>query len=286
MAWGYFKKIVIADQLAVYVDTIYGNVRNYSGFSLVMATLFFSIQIYCDFSGYTDIAIGTAKLMDINLMENFKSPYLSSSLKEFWERWHISLSTWFRDYLYIPLGGNRFGPWRRNFNTIITFLMSGLWHGADCSYLVWGGIHGFSLVAEKHLYKKRKPANDRSVFCKVKIAFIFLFCCFAWIFFRAETIWDACYIIKNIAVGIVSPLAYVKNGFRALGLVNISEIIKIVSLIFVLFIFDFISMRKNIFTESAKLPLICRWGLYILLGLTIVLLSRKGMATEFVYFQF
>lgn len=284
MAWGYFKKIVIADRLAVYVDTIYGNVSRYSGFSLAIATLFFSIQIYCDFSGYTDIAIGTAKLMDIDLMENFKSPYLSANFKEFWSRWHISLSTWFRDYLYIPLGGNRFGPWRRDLNTIVTFLMSGLWHGADFSYLAWGGLHGIAQVLEKRL--DRKPIIDNNIFRGIRILFVFLFCCFAWIFFRAETMRDAWYIIKNIAIGIFSPIAYIKNGFRELGLVSIAEIIRIACLLFVLLIFDFVSLKKNIFIESAKLPLILRWFLYILLGLTIILLSRKGMATEFVYFQF
>lgn len=286
MAWGYFKKIVVADRLAIYVDAIYGNVVNYSGFSLIIATLFFTVQIYCDFSGYTDIAIGTAKLMDIDLMENFKSPYLATSFKDFWRRWHISLSSWFRDYLYIPLGGNKFGPLRRDFNTIITFLMSGLWHGADSTYLVWGGLHGIAQVAEKHFCGKRKHMNGWKVFRGIKITFVFLFCCFAWIFFRAETIGDACYIIKNITAGIDSPIAYIKDGLLALGLVDSSEIVRISCLLFVLFIFDLISLKINIFVEIASIPLVLRWFLYILLGLAIILLSQKGMATEFVYFQF
>lgn len=138
MAWGYFKKIVVADTLANYVDAVYGDVTSYTGFTLIIATVFFSIQIYCDFSGYSDIARGTANLFDIELMENFKSPYLSTSIKEFWKRWHISLTTWFRNYVYIPLGGNRVSTIRRDANNMIVFLASGLWHGADYTYILWG----------------------------------------------------------------------------------------------------------------------------------------------------
>lgn len=136
MIWGYFKKLVIADTLSQYVSVVYDNPRQYQGFSLVIATLFFAFQIYCDFSGYSDIAIGTAKLLGIDLTTNFKSPYFSQSVKEFWSRWHISLSTWFRDYVYIPLGGNRVGKIRHSLNLIITFLVSGLWHGANWTYVV------------------------------------------------------------------------------------------------------------------------------------------------------
>lgn len=137
MAWGFFKKIVIADTLSKYVSAVFDSPRQFRGFSLVLATLFFSIQIYCDFSGYSDIAVGTAKLFGIDLMTNFKSPYFSCSIKEFWSRWHISLSTWFRDYVYIPLGGNRV---RHKLNLLITFLVSGLWHGANWTFVIWGGV--------------------------------------------------------------------------------------------------------------------------------------------------
>lgn len=139
MAWGFFKKLVIADVLSKYVQMVYSSPYDYVGFALVLASLFFTIQIYCDFSGYSDIAIGTAKLLGINLMTNFKNPYLSASVKEFWSRWHISLSTWFRDYVYIPLGGNRVGKLRHNVNLLVTFLISGLWHGANWTFVVWGG---------------------------------------------------------------------------------------------------------------------------------------------------
>lgn len=142
MAWGYFKKLAIADVISVYVDRAYANINTCTGLDLLIAVFFFTIQIYCDFSGYSDIAIGTAKLMGINLMTNFKSPYFSISIKEFWSRWHISLSTWFRDYVYIPLGRNRVSKGRGYLNLMVTFLVSGLWHGADYTYIVWGGIHG------------------------------------------------------------------------------------------------------------------------------------------------
>lgn len=142
IVWGLFKKMVVADELAVYVDTVYGNVTAYTGFTLVIATIMFAIQIYCDFSGYSDIAIGSAKLFGVELMKNFKSPYLASSMHAFWKRWHISLSQWLRDYIYIPLGGSHKGKVKKNLNLLIVFLISGLWHGADSTYIVWGGKRG------------------------------------------------------------------------------------------------------------------------------------------------
>ena len=139
MAWGFFKKLVVADNAAIIVDKVYGSLDKCTGFDLLAAIFLFTMQIYCDFSGYSDIAIGSARLLGIKLMTNFKSPYFSSSLKEFWGRWHISLSTWFRDYLYIPLGGNRCSKFRHNLNLMLTFLVSGLWHGANWTFVFWGG---------------------------------------------------------------------------------------------------------------------------------------------------
>lgn len=151
MLWGFFKKVAVADVAATYVNTAYDTLHSCTGFDLCAAILFFSMQIYCDFSGYSDIAIGTARLFGINLMTNFKSPYFSTSIKEFWSRWHISLSTWFRDYVYIPLGGSRCSKLRNSFNLLVTFLASGLWHGANWTFVVWGGIHGGAQVVEKAL---------------------------------------------------------------------------------------------------------------------------------------
>ena len=154
MLWGFFKKILIADVAAAYVDQVYTDVTGYQGFDLLVVIFLFTIQIYCDFSGYSDIAQGTAKLFGIRLMQNFHSPYLSSSIQEFWRRWHISLSQWFRDYVYIPLGGSRCSTLRKYRNVMITFLLSGLWHGADWSFVLWGGLHGLLQILEQVF---RKP---------------------------------------------------------------------------------------------------------------------------------
>jgi D-alanyl-lipoteichoic acid acyltransferase DltB (MBOAT superfamily) len=148
ITWGFFKKLIIADNMALFVDTVYNNVTVCSGFALILATMFFAFQIYCDFSGYSDIAIGVAKLFDVKLMINFKNPYFSASMREFWSRWHISLSTWFRDYVYIPLGGGRVSPARKKFNLIVTFLASGLWHGANWTFVLWGALHGVFQIME------------------------------------------------------------------------------------------------------------------------------------------
>ena len=153
MAWGYFKKMAIADVVARYVDIAYTSLPLRTGFDFAVAIFFFTIQIYCDFSGYSDIAVGCAKLFGIDLMTNFKSPYFSFSIKEFWSRWHISLSTWFRDYVYIPLGGSRCSKLRADLNLLITFLVSGLWHGANWTFVLWGGINGGAQILEKTILK-------------------------------------------------------------------------------------------------------------------------------------
>jgi len=154
MAWGFFKKIVIADNLAIMVNNVYNNPTQYTGVSLILATVFFAFQIYCDFSAYSDIAIGSAQVMGFTLMQNFNRPYFSKTIGEFWNRWHISLFTWFRDYLYIPLGGNRVVKWRWYYNLFITFLVSGFWHGANWTFIVWGALHGFYLVFANITAKK------------------------------------------------------------------------------------------------------------------------------------
>src|ERR1043165_6740014 len=151
--WGLFKKIVIADRLSIYVDAVYNNATHHSGITCIVATIFFAFQIYCDFSGYSGIALGAAKVLGIDLMENFRRPYLATSIKDFWSRWHISLSTWFRDYLYIPLGGSRVKMPRHILNLLIVFMVSGLWHGANWTFLIWGALHGLYLTGELILHK-------------------------------------------------------------------------------------------------------------------------------------
>lgn len=149
MLWGFFLKLCVADRLSVYVDTIYGNIGGHNGGSILFASILYTIQIYCDFAGYSFIAIGAARMLGLRLMDNFRRPYLASNVKDFWGRWHISLSTWFRDYVYIPLGGNRVSKTRHKLNLLITFLVSGLWHGAAWNFILWGGLHGAGQIAEK-----------------------------------------------------------------------------------------------------------------------------------------
>jgi alginate O-acetyltransferase complex protein AlgI len=205
MLWGFFKKIVIADRLAIYVNSVYNHYEDHSGTTLLLATVFFSFQIYCDFSGYSDIAIGAAKVMGFKLMENFHRPYFSRDISEFWKRWHISLSTWFKDYFYISIGGNRVSIPRWYFNLFIVFLVSGLWHGANWTYIIWGALNGFYLVAAIVIHPlKRKfdsitgierlPKIDQFV----QIIITYILACFAWIFFRANNVSDAFGIIGKI----------------------------------------------------------------------------------------
>ncbi len=212
LTFGLFKKVVIADRLAVMVDFGYSNVENLSGASLLLAVFFYAFQIYCDFSGYSDIAVGSARILGFELMENFRAPYFSQSIAEFWRRWHISLSTWFRDYLYVPLGGNQITTARRNANIFIVFLLSGFWHGANWTFLVWGGLHGFFYIFEKitqKIFQRLNFTNHKSVFLKYfKIICTFCLVTFAWIFFRAENLHQALEIIKKIvAVGTYSGVS-------------------------------------------------------------------------------
>lgn len=219
--WGLFKKIVLADNVANFVQLIYHSPRQYDGAELSLATLLFSIQIYCDFSGYTDIAIGVARMMGYDLAINFRQPYFSRSVAEFWHRWHISLSTWFRDYTYIPLGGNRVSTPRHWFNLMVTFLLSGLWHGANWTFVVWGGLHGLYMIVYiwtrpfaarvgRLLHAERFPAAVGAA----KIAFTFSLVTIAWIYFRASTIRDAWYITWHLLpLGRLDPYVLKVGGF-------------------------------------------------------------------------
>ncbi len=283
MAWGFFKKMVIADTLAIYVDRIYGDLSQYKGFPLVVAILFFTLQIYCDFSGYSDIAIGTAKLFDIDLMENFKSPYFSASIKEFWNRWHISLSTWFGDYVYIPLGGNRCSKIRHYFNLLVTFLVSGLWHGANITFIVWGGIHGLIRTGEEILGNKDKKAVGFKRI--IKIVAVFLFCDIAWVFFRATSLQDAFYVLRNALIGIHNPIAYLAEGLKILEMDRFT-ILYLGLMIILLGIYDWLAVRCDVITMISKKNRYIRWGIYISLLVIVILFSQKGEAAEFVYFQF
>lgn len=215
MVRGLFKKVVIADRLAVLVNPIFANPTEYTGLQLIVATVLFAIQIYCDFSGYSDIALGAARVMGFRLMENFRQPYFSLSIREFWTRWHISLSSWFKDYLYFPLGGNRVPKWRWCLNLMIVFLASGLWHGASWTFVIWGALHGAYLVSAILTADWRRAIARASAFDRApgwlqngfRAGVTFSLVAFAWIFFRAASLPDAWYIATHLWVGLPAQLA-------------------------------------------------------------------------------
>lgn len=206
MLWGLFKKVVVADGLALYVNAVYNSADRHNGTSLLLATYFFAFQIYCDFSGYSDIARGASRIYGIELMNNFDTPYFATSIREFWSRWHISLSTWFRDYVYIPLGGNRVSLPRYLFNVLFVFLLSGFWHGANWTFVVWGALHGTYLIIERLAsfgWRYFSPGGETQqpgqIFCAVKLLITFHLVLFAWVFFRANSLSTACLILHEIA---------------------------------------------------------------------------------------
>lgn len=284
MLWGFFKKMVVADNLAVFVDNIYNNPFDHSGASLILATLFFAIQIYCDFSGYSDIAIGTGKLFGINLMQNFNAPYFATSIKNFWSRWHISLSTWFKDYVYIPLGGNRVSKLRHKLNLIITFLISGLWHGTNWNFVVWGGIHGAAQAVETALPKSKKSCKSR-IITVLKTLVVFTFVVMTWVFFRAQSLGEAKYILMNGFTGILTPTSYLSKGLADMGMGIERQIICAIS-VFILFLYDLLSRKRDVIAWVGKKNRVISWSIYILIVLIILAWTPISSNSEFIYFQF
>jgi D-alanyl-lipoteichoic acid acyltransferase DltB (MBOAT superfamily) len=281
--WGLFKKMVIADQLAQIVNTVYASPENFNGWGIVIATFLFGFQIYCDFSGYSDIAIGTARLFGIELMTNFRTPYFSTSFREFWHRWHISLSTWFRDYVYIPLGGNQNSKLKWVRNIIITFLVSGLWHGANVTFLIWGGIHGVLFALEHYI----SPIVKLKQQIKNTTGFIFTFITvnFVWLFFRAEN-WNQVEILMG---SIFNAQTESFNSFIAVlfdsGYLTPSG--RMLLFVFPLFILLEVFIGKNDFTFLLnKSPKFIKWGFYYVILLSILFFGVLDSAPEFIYFQF
>ena len=296
MVWGLFMKMVIADRVSILVDNVFNNYRMYGSVELIVAAIGFSIQIYCDFGSYSMIAIGAAKVMGFELMENFNAPYFAVSIRDFWNRWHISLSTWFRDYLYIPLGGNRKGIQRKYLNTMIVFLVSGLWHGANWSYVVWGGIHGAYQVIGDVLRPCRKKLIEK---CNVNTTCFswmllkrigtFILVAFAWIFFRADTIVQALRYIERIIIR-PTPWLLFSGGLYQLGL-DITEMNILIISVVILFLVDHIRVHKNmtidafLFTQNIWFE----WMVIIILILMIFIYGEYGPtfdAKQFIYFQF
>lgn len=281
MVWGYYKKLVIADVFAITVNKLYDNVYSYVGLAFIVVTVMFAIEIYCDFSGYSDIAIGCARLFGIELMTNFKSPYFSFSIKEFWSRWHISLSTWFRDYVYIPLGGNRVPRWRHFLNLLITFLISGFWHGSSLTYLLWGALHGILQMIEALFHPKGKPYKKH--FWQLPVTFLLL--CFTWIFFRANNIAEAGWILSRLFWDIERPINYLKTAVICLGVPYLSACGMILSVL-LLGAYDYLSLKFDVIQAFSRQKFFIRWPVYVLLLVIIALFAPKGVATEFIYFKF
>lgn len=293
MMWGFFKKVVIADRLAIVVDGVYNNLDNYSGFPLIVATIFFTFQIYCDFSGYSDIAIGSARVMGFELMDNFKRPYFSKSISEFWKRWHISLSTWFRDYLYIPLGGNRVIKWRWYYNLFITFLVSGFWHGANWTFIVWGALHGLYLILAIVLIQPKKYLLDvfklnNTIFHKLyQIGFTFILVVFAWIFFRANNLSDAIYVITHLFtdIGDYTNFDMMQLKLRGLG-VGFNDIIISFGLILLMELYNLYERSGDVWMKLNTKPLWLRWSVYYIIIIGILFLAPYSKVSNFIYFQF
>jgi len=299
MTWGMFKKVVVADRLGIYVDSVYSDPGAHQGLPLIAATYFFAFQIYCDFSGYSDIAIGAARCLGFDLMENFKRPYLARSVSDFWRRWHISLSTWFRDYVYIPLGGSRVGVSRWYGNLAITFLVSGLWHGANWTFVVWGALHGayliFALVSGP-LRERALAAVGMSVEGRTRRVFdvlvTFHLALLAWVFFRADSLADAWLVFAQAGEGLSVQLGALASGDirqayqAAVVAVGISKGEFVLSVLAVVFVYgvDLFIERGGLEVTTPRLRIL-RFAWYDLLILLTLLLGAFGQQ-QFIYFQF
>ena len=289
MLWGTFKKVVVADRLAMYVDAVYNHPADHLGLPVILATAFYAVQIYCDFSGYTDIALGTAKVLGYDLTENFQQPYCSSSIAEFWRRWHISLSLWFRDYLYIPLGGNRVARWHWYANLMAVFVLSGLWHGANWTFVLWGSLHGLYYLVQIgtqtardkvfHALRLDRPAVRTAIGTFVTLILV----CLAWLFFRANSVSDAFLLLANLArigasTDVYAPWTDVGSNpglemALALGLIALLAAVHLLR-----------EYGRQTLTSTGRKAWV-RWAVYVLLALAILNLGVTKQV-PFVYLQF
>lgn len=276
---GFFKKIVLADRLAIFINNAYENIGEASGISLWIAILFFAFQLYLDFSAYSDIAIGTAKLLGFNLSTNFNRPYLATSFSDFWKRWHISLSSWFRDYVYIPLGGNRKGKRRTLINVMIVFLLSGLWHGASWNFVIWGGLNGLFLITLDRFL----PHSVKGVQRVMVSLFVTTMWALSLVFFRLQSFTEAIEVFTNLGFGNTDRL-------YNFGL-NATEFKLSFYLLAGMISFEIVSekYKQSIYRNFISKPLPLRWGIYLLLVFAILFLGSYGLDVNdnsFIYFQF
>lgn len=285
MVWGFFLKLVIADRLAIIVNQVYNDVTSYTGLPLIIATYFFAFQIFCDFAGYSFIAIGSAKILGFNLMENFRRPYFARSVQEFWRRWHISLSTWFRDYIYFPLGGSRVKVSKMYFNLMIVFIVSGIWHGAAWTFIIWGFLHGSYLVFEHATASIRKKSKDLVFISKfpklsdlISIFLTFHLVLLGWIFFRANSLSDALYVLNNMFIGSFDIIILSSN----FG--SITNILLSISFILILELIHFMQ-ENNLFEKIYQKIPYSEWAYYYFLIFSILLFGVFENQ-QFIYFQF
>lgn len=289
MLWGMFKKVVIADNLAVYVNVVYGQPREWDGLNLIVATIFFSYQIYCDFSGYSDIAIGAAQVMGFKLMTNFNRPSHARTVSEFWKRWHISLTTWLRDYVFAPLSRRRGSPAMRAFNTFLVFLIIGIWHGANWTFVMYGAINGFYLLFGMWTAKPRREiAKSVGLTARpilhhiIKILITFSLVTFSAIFFRANNMTDAAHIVQKIARSVLDPM----QTISAIGLpVSRLQFVLCLGAIIFLELVQMLQGKKNFQEKLSEKPIWLRWAFYYALILAVFSVGRFG-GNQFIYFQF
>jgi D-alanyl-lipoteichoic acid acyltransferase DltB (MBOAT superfamily) len=291
MAWGFFKKAVIADKCGIFIDGVYNNLQAYHGLPLILATWLYVIQIYCDLSGYTDIAIGAADVLGFKTIKNFNRPLFSKSIVDLWRRWHMSMMSWFRDYLYIPLGGNRVSKTRHYFNTIVTFTVSGFWHSANWTFIIWGFINGILIIISTNTRGIRDRIRTmiglekfpvlKSIWQIAVTIFIFGF---GAVLFRARNIGETSYIVKNLLNGLGGQLLNITSFKMDIGMSWGKATIMIISII-ILIAVEFLQRKGSVREMISKKPVYIRFSAYYILLLWILIFGEFG-SKSFIYFQF
>lgn len=298
MGWGFFEKLVIADRIAILVTDVYDHYTSYTGLQIGVATVLFAFQIYCDFAGYSDIAVGAARVMGFHLMKNFKSPYYAVTISEFWRNWHISLTTWFRDYIYIPLGGNRCGKLKKYRNLLVTFSISGLWHGARWNYVAWGMLNGiYQIIGDvtkpwrEEAQKRLKIRTKCWSYRLFKRLVTFMLVDFSWLFFRANSFKTALRMIKHgiASFGVISMLnPQTLMGINTMALDEKDFYVMLAGLVILMFV-DYFRDKQDLKAALAGQNLVFRWIVYYLMIFTVLIFGIYGPAYDastFIYFQF
>lgn len=286
MAWGFFKKCVCAAYLAGIVDPVYDDIAAANGGAVALATAAFAIQIYCDFGGYSDIARGCSQMLGVELMENFRRPYLAQSMRDFWRRWHISLTAWFREYVYIPLGGSRKGLAKTCLFTLVTFLLSGLWHGADWSFVAWGVLNGAYLVFGLLTRRSDAESTRGGIYRTRMRTKTFALACLAWVFFRADSMAEAGIALRALVFDLRSPVSWAKGAYHALTAGGRWAALFALASAAVLAGFDRWDEKTDAIAAIGRLKWYVRYPLYAAFLLVMVLLIPKENPAPFIYFQF